>query len=64
MVLAASGGAVRPQGFLLALCPLVILLLLTAYEKGGMLPGIRLEFLMESQFVLVGALVLAGSFWS
>jgi 4-hydroxy-3-methylbut-2-enyl diphosphate reductase len=64
MVLAALGGAVRPLGFLPALCPLVILALLAAYDRGEMLPGMRLEFMMESQFVLVGVLVLAGSLLS
>ena len=51
----------KPQGFLLALCPLAIFALLSAYEQGNMLPGMRLEFMVESQFVLVGILVLAGS---
>jgi len=64
MVLAALRGAVRPLGFLPALCPLVILALLAAYDRGEMLPGMRLEFMMESQFVLVGVLVLAGSLLS
>jgi 4-hydroxy-3-methylbut-2-enyl diphosphate reductase len=64
MVLAALGGAVRPLRFLPALCPLVILALLAAYDRGEMLPGMRLEFMMESQFVLVGVLVLAGSLLS
>ena len=64
MVLAALGGVVMPQGFLLALCPLVIFALLSAYDKGNMLPGMRLEFMMESQFVLVGVLVLTGSLFN
>jgi 4-hydroxy-3-methylbut-2-enyl diphosphate reductase len=64
MVLAALGGMVGPQGFLLALGPLAILALLSAYEQGNMLPGMRLEFMVESQFVLVGILVLAGSLLS
>ena len=59
--MAALFGLVRPQGFLLVLCPLFIYALLTAYERGNMLPGMRLEFMVESQFVMAGLLTLLGS---
>jgi len=61
ITIAALVALVRPQGVLLALCPLFIYVLLSAYEKGNMLPGMRLEFMVESQFVLAGVLTLLGS---
>jgi len=54
-------GLAGPLGYLLILCPVFFYILLAAYEKGAMLPGTRLEFLVESQFVLAGALALVGA---
>lgn len=45
-------------GFFLTLCPAAMLILIGAYEKGRMLPGIRLEFLVESLFLLSGVIAL------
>jgi 4-hydroxy-3-methylbut-2-enyl diphosphate reductase len=42
----------------LILCPAAMFAILFAFEKGLMLPGIRLEFLVESHLVLAGALAL------
>lgn len=55
---AAAVGLVSELGFILALCPAAMLMLIGAYEKGYMLPGMRLEFLVESLFLLSGALTL------
>jgi 4-hydroxy-3-methylbut-2-enyl diphosphate reductase len=41
-------------GFALILCPAFIALIIIAYERAHMFPGIRLEFLLESQFILAG----------
>lgn len=49
---------VSALGFLLLLCPLAMFVILSAYEKGQMLPGIRLEFLVDTHFLLAG--LLAG----
>lgn len=43
-------------GFILLLCPLALFVVLLAYEKGQMLPGIRLEFLVDTHFILAGIL--------
>ena len=43
-------------GCVLAVCPIFIGLVINAYEKGHMLPGIRLEFLVETLFILAGAI--------
>ncbi len=56
--LASAAGLVSGLGFLLPLCPATMLLLLGAYEQNRMLPGIRLEFIVESLFLLVGLLTL------
>jgi 4-hydroxy-3-methylbut-2-enyl diphosphate reductase len=60
--MAAAGllGWVPVLGLALTLCPLFLLAILYTYEGGGMLPGIRLEFLVESHFTLAGVLTL---FW-
>ncbi|BBO71281.1 hypothetical protein DSCA_52110 [Desulfosarcina alkanivorans] len=54
----AAVGLVSGLGFLLTLCPAAMLALIGAYEKGHMLPGMRLEFLVESLFLLSGVLTL------
>ena len=45
-------------GAILALSPLAMAGILRAFEKGAMLPGLRLEFLVESHVVLAGLLAL------
>jgi len=41
-------------GIALTACPILLLVILYAHEQGNMLPGIRLEFIVESQFILTG----------
>ncbi|MEJ2095363.1 MAG: UbiA family prenyltransferase, partial [Gammaproteobacteria bacterium] len=48
-------------GFLLLICPAFVFFMLSAHERGYMLPGIRLEFLVESNFVMAGVMTLAWS---
>jgi 4-hydroxy-3-methylbut-2-enyl diphosphate reductase len=45
-------------GFLLLMCPAAIFSVLRAYERGSILPSIKLEFLIETNFILAGALSL------
>jgi len=42
----------------LSLCPAVMFAVLLAFERGLLLPGVRLEFLVESHLVLAGVLAL------
>ena len=42
----------------LVLCPAAMFAILLAFEKGLLLPGVRLEFLVESHLVLAGMLAL------
>jgi hypothetical protein len=42
-------------------CPIFFLLLLSAYERGVLLPSIKLEFLVETNFILAGAVAFLWS---
>jgi 4-hydroxy-3-methylbut-2-enyl diphosphate reductase len=48
-------------GFVLVASPITLLLLLSAYEKGVVLPSVKLEFLIETNFVLAGAIAFLWS---
>jgi 4-hydroxy-3-methylbut-2-enyl diphosphate reductase len=48
-------------GFLLVMCPISMLIILFKYKKGNLLPGLRLEFLVESLFILAGVITV---FWN
>ena len=48
-------------GFALAICPIFIFVVLSAHELGYMLPGTRLEFLVETNFITAGIITLIGS---
>jgi len=48
-------------GFALLICPAFVFIILSAHERGYMLPGIRLEFLVESNFVMAGVMTLVWS---
>jgi 4-hydroxy-3-methylbut-2-enyl diphosphate reductase len=58
-VLAASWGILSPLGLALVVCPLSIGVVLTAQERGWVHAGTRLEFLVETHFVLAGLIALA-----
>ena len=47
-------------GFALTLCPIFIAIIILGYERALMFPGIRLEFLLETQFFLAGVI---SFFW-
>ena len=48
-------------GYFLIFCPILIYILIVAHQQGYMLPGIRLEFLVESLFVLAGIIAFLWS---
>ena len=48
-------------GLVLIGWPIFFLLLLSAYEQGVLLPSIKLEFLVETNFILAG---VAAFLWS
>ena len=43
-------------GFALISSPMLLLLLISAYERGIVLPSVKLEFLVETNFILAGAI--------
>ena len=51
-------GIIPPLGLGLSVCPAAMLALINMHENGFMLPGIRLEFLVESHFFLAGMVTL------
>jgi len=63
VLLAAAGfwGLFSTLAYALAICPVFIYFILAAHERGHMLPGLRLEFLVETQFMLAG---LMAFIWS
>ena len=56
LCIASAVGAVSTLGYLLSICPLSMLMFLSAYERGGISSGLRQGFLMESHFILAGLL--------
>ncbi len=61
MAAASAAGVVSSLGLVLTLCPLSMILFLSTSERGLFSPGLRQAFLMESHFVLAGALALIWS---
>jgi len=55
---AAALGAVTSLGYLLLLPVFSLLIVVMTHEKGHMLPGIRLEFLVDTHFIMGGVLAL------
>lgn len=60
-LVAGAMGMLSRLAFPLALSPLLLWTIIKAGERGGMLPGIQMEFRVESLFVLSGGLVLLCS---
>jgi len=59
LVFSSAFQLISSLGFVLILCPVFILLIILAYERALMFPGIRLEFLVETQFLLAGIITFA-----
>jgi (E)-4-hydroxy-3-methyl-but-2-enyl pyrophosphate reductase len=60
LVLLTTAGALgflKPAVYAMAICPALLFLVVSRYQRGNMLPGIRMEFLVESILVLSGLLV-------
>jgi 4-hydroxy-3-methylbut-2-enyl diphosphate reductase len=54
-------GLLPSLAYALSLCPVFIAGVVLGYERSLMIPGIKLEFLMESQFLLAGIITLLWS---
>lgn len=57
-VVAGLFGVMTPLAFAMAIPPLLLWIIIIAGERGNMLPGIRMEFRVESLFLLCGVLAL------
>lgn len=58
MLGAAAVGWISSLGFFLVICPFSLLAVLTSYEHGSTLASNRLEFLVETHFILAGIIAL------
>jgi 4-hydroxy-3-methylbut-2-enyl diphosphate reductase len=54
-------GWVGPLGYALSLCPVSMYLVLLGHQKEKVLPGVRLEFLMDTHFILAGLIALVAA---
>ena len=61
LMLLSSFHIISYLGLVLIGCPVFFLLLLSAYERGVLLPSIKLEFLVETNFILAGAMAFLWS---
>ena len=61
LLLASLSGVFNPLGYALAVCPLLLLLVIVASERKTALPGVHFEFLVETHFLLAGAIAWAWS---
>ena len=59
LVISSAFQLTSSLGFFLIICPLLISIIIFAYERALMFPGIRLEFLLETQFLVAGAISFA-----
>jgi (E)-4-hydroxy-3-methyl-but-2-enyl pyrophosphate reductase len=61
LIIAAAFGIVPNLTVALTVCPMFLWLIIAAFENGLIFPGFRLEFLVESQFILAGVITLVYS---
>jgi 4-hydroxy-3-methylbut-2-enyl diphosphate reductase len=54
LTLLAAFQLIPSLGFVLIICPIVMLLILSIYERGVFLASIKLEMLVETNFILAG----------
>ena len=61
LLLLSSFHFISYLGFVLVASPITLLFLLSVYEKGVLLPSVKLEFLVETNFVLAGGIAFLWS---
>lgn len=54
LIIASVLNYITGLGFVLSVCPIIMFLIITGYDRGAMMPGIKLEFLLESHFIITG----------
>lgn len=58
LILSSSFNLISKLGYIIFICPLFLFFMLTVYEQNFILPGTKLEFLVETHFVLAGLIAL------
>lgn len=61
LLLSSALGLISNLGYFLIVSPIFVYIVLSAHEQGYMLPGTRLEFLVDTHFVLAG---ITAIIWS
>jgi 4-hydroxy-3-methylbut-2-enyl diphosphate reductase len=61
LVLLSAFHLISYLGLVLIASPITLLILISAYEQGILLPSVRLEFLVETNFVLAGVIAFLWS---
>ncbi len=61
LVGASALGWTGALGYALAICPISMYLVLIGHQKEKVLPGVRLEFLMDTHFILAGLIALGSA---
>jgi (E)-4-hydroxy-3-methyl-but-2-enyl pyrophosphate reductase len=61
LLLLSSFHFISYLGFVLVASPLTLLFLLSVYQQGVLLPSVKLEFLVETNFVLAGGIAFLWS---
>jgi (E)-4-hydroxy-3-methyl-but-2-enyl pyrophosphate reductase len=56
VILASIFQLTTSLGYALAACPVFFLMLLMLYEKGYLMPSLRMEFLVETHFLITGVI--------
>ena len=58
LLISSACGVFSTLGFVLAICPLFSMAVMLSHENSLMPPGTKLEFLIETNFVLAGIITL------
>jgi 4-hydroxy-3-methylbut-2-enyl diphosphate reductase len=61
LLLSSAFDVISSLGFFLIVSPVFVYIVLSAHERGYMLPGTRLEFLVDTHFVLAGVVAIIWS---
>ncbi|MDM8522454.1 4-hydroxy-3-methylbut-2-enyl diphosphate reductase [Desulfococcaceae bacterium HSG8] len=61
LFLSGALGFTSGLGFFLVICPIFLFIIILAHEQGYLLAGMRLEFLVETHFILAGMITICWS---
>lgn len=61
LLLSSAFDLISSLGYFLIICPVFVYIVLLAHDRRYMLPGARLEFLIETHFVLAGIVAIIWS---